>query len=37
MFKDLSKLEKAGWKYKVELNEGIKLAYQWFLENYNGD
>lgn len=34
---DVSKLEKAGWKYKVELNEGIKLAYQWFLENYNGD
>lgn len=32
---DVSKLERAGWKYKVELNEGIKLAYQWFLENYN--
>lgn len=30
---DVSKLEKIGWKYSVELEEGIKLAYQDFLEN----
>lgn len=32
---DVSRLEKAGWKYKVELKDGIKMAYNWFLENYN--
>jgi GDP-L-fucose synthase len=31
---DVSKLEGLGWKYKVELKEGIKSAYQWFKENY---
>ena len=31
---DVSRLEKAGWKYKVELKDGIKMAYNWFLENY---
>lgn len=30
---DVSKLEKLGWKYTVELEEGIKLSYQDFLEN----
>lgn len=30
---DVSRLEKAGWKYKVELEDGIKMAYEWFLEN----
>lgn len=32
---DVSKLEGTGWKYKVELEDGIKLAYKWFKENYN--
>lgn len=32
---DVSRLEKAGWKYKVELKDGIKMAYKWFLDNYN--
>lgn len=30
---DVSKLEKAGWKYKMELKDGVKEAYKWFLEN----
>jgi len=31
---DVSQLEKAvGWKAKTSLEEGIKLAYQWFLDN----
>lgn len=31
---DVSRLEKAGWKYKIELEDGVKMAYEWFLENY---
>lgn len=31
---DVSKLEQLGWKYKVELRDGIKSAYDWFKENY---
>lgn len=30
---DVSKLESLGWKYKIELPEGIKLAYEDFLNN----
>jgi GDP-L-fucose synthase len=30
---DVSKMESAGWKAKVGLNEGIQRTYQWFLEN----
>lgn len=30
---DVSKAEKLGWKYKTELREGIKLAYEDFLNN----
>ena len=30
----VEKLNGLGWKHKVSLNEGIKLAYDWFLENY---
>ena len=30
---DVSKLEKLGWKYKTELDDGIKLAYEDFLNN----
>ena len=30
----VDKLHGLGWKHKVRLNEGIKLAYTWFLENY---
>lgn len=30
---DVSKLESCGWKYKTELHDGIRLAYQDFLDN----
>lgn len=30
---DVSKLHALGWMHKVELEEGIKLAYDWFKEN----
>ena len=30
---DVSKLHGIGWTHKVELEEGIKLAYDWFREN----
>lgn len=29
----VDKLHGLGWKHKVKLNEGIKLAYEWFLNN----
>ena len=30
---DVSKLHKLGWTHKIELDEGIRLAYEWFKEN----
>lgn len=30
---DVSKLEGLGWKYKTELEEGIRLTYDDFLHN----
>lgn len=30
---DVSKLNNLWWKYNVELEEGIKLSYEWFLNN----
>ncbi len=30
---NVDKLHAMGWKHKVELNEGVKLAYKWFCEN----
>lgn len=30
---DVSRLEGAGWKYKVELRDGIEKAYGWYLKN----
>lgn len=30
---DVSKLHALGWQHKVELDEGIQLAYEWFKEN----
>lgn len=30
---DVSKMERAGWKAKTSLEEGIKRTYAWFLEN----
>ncbi len=28
---DVSKLKSLGWEYKVELEEGIRMMYQWYL------
>ena len=30
---DVSRLNKLGWKYKTELEDGIEKTYRWFLEN----
>lgn len=30
----VDKLNGLGWKHKVDLENGIKMAYEWFLENY---
>lgn len=31
---DVSKLHGLGWKHKVDLKDGVRLAYDWFKENY---
>jgi GDP-L-fucose synthase len=30
---DVSRINSLGWKYKTELEEGIKLTYEWFIKN----
>lgn len=30
---DVSKMKNLGWEYSVELEEGIKMTYEWFLGN----
>ena len=30
---DVTKLHGLGWTHRVELEEGVKLAYEWFREN----
>jgi GDP-L-fucose synthase len=32
---DVTKIAQAGWKAKIKLEDGIKITYQWFLENQN--
>ena len=32
---DVSKMKDIGWTYSIELDEGIKKTYKWFLENIN--
>lgn len=34
---DVSKLEGLGWKYKVELKDGIKSAYEWYMETISNE
>lgn len=31
---DISKLDKLGWKHKVDLYKGISKTYEWYLNNY---
>jgi len=31
---DVNKIHSKGWKYKIELEDGINLAYQDFLTKY---
>jgi len=30
---DVSRMKEAGWKYSIELEDGIRSTYEWFLEN----
>nr|MCR5655542.1 GDP-L-fucose synthase [Lachnospiraceae bacterium] len=30
---DVTKLHELGWTHKIELEEGVKLAYDWFKDN----
>ncbi|MBM3256512.1 MAG: GDP-L-fucose synthase [Candidatus Moranbacteria bacterium] len=32
---DVTKLHSLGWKHKIELKDGIKKTYEWFLKNYH--
>lgn len=32
---DVNKINAAGWYYKTELEDGLRLTYQWFLQDYN--
>ncbi|TXJ43176.1 GDP-L-fucose synthase family protein [Brachyspira pilosicoli] len=32
---DVSKINSLGWKYKTELEDGLKIAYEDFLKNHN--
>lgn len=31
---DITKLKEAGWYYKTGLKDGLKITYQWYLDNY---
>jgi GDP-L-fucose synthase len=33
---DVSRLRLLGWEYSVELEQGLGMTYEWFLENLNG-
>ena len=30
---DVSRINNLGWKYKTELEDGIKKTYEWFIQN----
>ncbi len=31
---NIKKLETLGWKYKIDLDEGLRKTYKWYLENH---
>ncbi|MGH4139622.1 GDP-L-fucose synthase family protein [Clostridium sp.] len=31
---DVSRLEGLGWKYRVELEDGVRMSYEWYRENH---
>ena len=31
---DTSRVERLGWKARINLEEGLKMTYDWFLSNY---
>lgn len=33
---DVTKLHSTGWKHKIDLKEGLKSTYDWFVNNYEG-
>lgn len=32
---DISKMHNLGWKHQIDLEQGIQITYDWFLENVN--
>ncbi|MFC2085509.1 GDP-L-fucose synthase family protein, partial [Bacteroidota bacterium] len=32
---DVSRVNKLGWKYSIELGDGLKHVYRWFVENFD--
>ena len=32
---DVTKLHNLGWRHKIELEDGIKMVYEWYLESLN--
>jgi GDP-L-fucose synthase len=32
---NVDRLKSLGWQYSVELDQGLTLAYQWFIDNQN--
>ena len=32
---DISRLKKLGWNHNIDLSNGIKSTYDWFVKNYN--
>lgn len=32
---NVDKLQELGWKYSIELEEGLEKTYNWYLENQN--
>lgn len=32
---DVSRLTKMGWQYKVDLEQGLRMTYQWFMQSYS--